>query len=342
MPDEDAFLKAIQHHPEDAAPKMAYADWLAERGDPRSEALQLGVALGALPPDHLQRPAGEAQLSRLRLHLDADWLTAVGLDGQPRNAHGPVDQPVCDCFRRDEPHGAWPESMFHTDVQDTACAAWTKLLDLVEEAARDGRSEFAPLADLSWEERRQIVTLPPSIAKLKEVRHLMLYRSFLVRMPPEIGEMASLETFTPYTSHRLHWFPYEITRCTKFKDSTVSTRVLYGNYKFRPPFPQLDPAAVQQGTAIMTQLAAGHWNPQTTRSCSVCDQPFMDQGRYRVWISLPVATDVLPLLVNACSSDCLARLPQPPGHYVSFGHRGGRTVEQPPDSQQAMVLAEAA
>ena len=24
--------------------------------------------------------------------------------------------------------------------------------------------------------------------------------------------MTSLERFTPYTSHRLHWFPYELTR----------------------------------------------------------------------------------------------------------------------------------
>lgn len=35
----------------------------------------------------------------------------------------------------------------------------------------------------------------------------MLYRSNLVRIPPEIGAMTSLEEFTPYTSYRLHWFP---------------------------------------------------------------------------------------------------------------------------------------
>lgn len=40
----------------------------------------------------------------------------------------------------------------------------------------------------------------------------MLYGSNLVRIPPEIGAMTSLEEFTPYTSYRLHWVPYEITR----------------------------------------------------------------------------------------------------------------------------------
>ncbi|MER7694405.1 hypothetical protein [Streptomyces sp. NPDC097610] len=43
----------------------------------------------------------------------------------------------------------------------------------------------------------------------------MLYGSDLVRISPEIGTMTSLEEFTPYTSYRLHWFPYKITRRRK-------------------------------------------------------------------------------------------------------------------------------
>ena len=78
----------------------------------------------------------------------------------------------------------------------------------------------------------QIVTLPPSIAKLTRVKHLRLYGSNLVALPPEIGQMTNLEVFTPYTSRRLHWFPYEITRCTALRASTVSTRHLYGNFHF--------------------------------------------------------------------------------------------------------------
>jgi hypothetical protein len=86
----------------------------------------------------------------------------------------------------------------------------------------------------------KIITLPATISKLKSVKHLILCGSSnLVRIPPEIGEMTNLEEFTPRLSYRLHWFPYEITHCKKLKESTVSTRSLYGNYKLRKPFPRL-------------------------------------------------------------------------------------------------------
>jgi hypothetical protein len=142
----------------------------------------------------------------------------------------------------------------------------------------------------------------------------MIYGSNLVRIPPEIGEMTSLEEFTPYTSYRLHWFPYEITRCKNLGESTVSTRALYGNYKNRAPFPRLWP--VERRTAAK-------------RPCSVCGQTFTDAGAHRVWISLRVATDVLPLLVNACSEECVRQLPKPAEGYVPFPHKGGLAVQQP-------------
>jgi hypothetical protein len=40
------------------------------------------------------------------------------------------------------------------------------LLELIAEAAADGREEFRPLPELSPEQRRQIVTLPVSILKV--------------------------------------------------------------------------------------------------------------------------------------------------------------------------------
>ncbi|MFJ6461442.1 hypothetical protein ACIQM0_10360 [Streptomyces sp. NPDC091387] len=57
------------------------------------------------------------------------------------------------------------------------------------------------------------MTLPPSIAKLTAVKRFVLHGSDLVRIPSGIGAMTSIEEFTPYTSCRLYWFPYEITRC---------------------------------------------------------------------------------------------------------------------------------
>ena len=208
---------------------------------------------------------------------------------------------------------SWTELRIHTEVQDTECSGWARLNELIELAAADGRETFSPGREMQPGEWAQITELPKSIAKLKSVKHLNLYGSSLVRIPPEIGEMTALEEFTPYTSYRLHWFPFEITRCSRLKNSTVSTRALYGNYKYRSPFPrlpQIHPALVPQ-------------------ECSVCRRPLGDAAPIQYWISLAVATDVLPLLVHACSQPCIASLPIPPDDYVRFPHQGGLSLKQP-------------
>ncbi|MER5757673.1 leucine-rich repeat domain-containing protein [Streptomyces sp. NPDC002082] len=234
---------------------------------------------------------------------------------------------TCSCFDQYKPH---PRARvgFHTELQDTSAPGWQHLLELINEAAADGREEFRPLVELSPEERRQVITLPPTIGKLTAVKHLVLYGSNLVRLPPDIGAMASLEEFTPYTSYRLHWFPYEITRCTRLMRSTVSTRSLFGNYKLRAPFPRLAAARSSAAGLDTTHLDARRWGTTAVSSCSVCDQPIEQGGLHPVWISLRVATDVLPLLVNACSPQCVAALPQAPEDYVQSAHTGGR-LSQP-------------
>lgn len=220
-----------------------------------------------------------------------------------------------------------PSVNFHADRQDTDSAGWRRLLALIDEAAADGRTLFTPFVELSSAERRQVVTLPPTIARLTEVKHLVLYGTNLVRLPPEIGAMASLERFEPYTSHRLHWYPYELTRCRRLRKSTVSTRVLYGNLKFRPPFPQLCPVTMA-AEADFGQLDPGAWGTEAVRTCSVCRRP-VDAELHQAWISLTVATDVLPLLVNACSEACLADLPPPAAGYAPSPHTGGPQLRQP-------------
>src|SRR5262245_15478486 len=110
------------------------------------------------------------------------------MNGLPRDAS-------CNCFDQYTDQG-WLEIALHAEKQNTACSGWKRLLALVDEAAQDGREEFAPLQEMTWEERMEIVTLPPTISKLKSVKHLDLYRSWLVRIPPEIGEMTNLEKFT--------------------------------------------------------------------------------------------------------------------------------------------------
>ncbi|MET7621919.1 leucine-rich repeat domain-containing protein [Streptomyces sp. NPDC005408] len=262
-------------------------------------------------------------------------------EGEPRlvvNRWGDTSDPgagggesyrdVCTCFDQARPH---PRARvgFHSEHQDTSAPGWRRLLELIDEAADDGREEFRPLVELSARERRQVITLPPSIAKLTAVKRFVLYGSNLVRIPPEIGAMTSLEEFTPYTSYRLHWFPYEITRCSKLARSTVSTRALFGNYKLRPPFPGLQPSQDAVADLDLTKLDARRWGTTAIRGCSVCDRPIEQGGLHQVWISLQVATDVLPLLVNACSTACVSALPHGAEDYVRLPHKGGR-VEQPP------------
>ncbi|GAA0252891.1 hypothetical protein GCM10010492_61840 [Saccharothrix mutabilis subsp. mutabilis] len=229
------------------------------------------------------------------------------------------DRDRCQCLRP-----ATRKVSFHRDRQDTTAPGWLRLLELVDEAAADGRAVFQPFAELSGPERRQVVTLPPTIAKLTAVEKLVLYGTNLVRIPPEIGAMSGLRVFEPYTSHRLHWYPYELTRCALLTRSTVSTRALYGNFKHRPPFPALRPA---EAGLDLTDLDPGARGATAVRTCGVCDGPVGEL--HQVWISRWVGTDVLPLLVNACSAECVAALPEPAPDHVPTPHTGGPDVVQP-------------
>lgn len=197
---------------------------------------------------------------------------------------------------------------FHAERQDIGADGWRRLLELIGEAAADRRAEFTPLAEMTAEQRRDVIELPPEIGLLTEVRSLVLYGSNLVRLPPEIGLMRSLESFTPYTSRRLHWFPYELTRCTGLRASTVSTRRLYGNHKNRMPFPALQAVAEGDPTALDPAIHG----IAAVRSCSVCDERFTG-GFRQVWLTRLVGTDVVPLLVTACSTACADAASVTPG-----------------------------
>lgn len=221
----------------------------------------------------------------------------------------------CDCFEPLHSNKKWSELSVHSDNQDRECEAWFRLLDLIDKAAKDKRTVFSPGEELPAEDWEKIVTLPREISRLKDVKTLMLYGSYLEWIPPEIGEMESLIEFVPYTSHKLHWFPYKITRCKKLVQSTVSIRALYGNFKYRPPFPNL------RGNTVKLY--------GDDAKCSVCGKPNDERGLNQVWISLIVATDVLPLLVHTCSKQCIEQLPVPADGYVQRAHKGGLGLAQP-------------
>src|SRR5271157_237297 len=185
--------------------------------------------------------------------------------------------PSCACLEHKS--GRWQELTLHSEIQNTESDAWKSLEAYIQKVDADGSDELNPIAGIGPEKWEQIVALPHSIGALQSVKVLGLYGSHLVRIPPEIGEMTNLEEFDPYTSYCLHWFPDEITRCKKLSRSRVSTRAVYGNYKYRAPFPRLP--------SISADL--------TPACCSVCRGPFTKHGIFQAWVSLPVATDVLPL-----------------------------------------------
>jgi hypothetical protein len=221
--------------------------------------------------------------------------------------------PQCSCLDAQFKDQPWHELQLHQEEQDTDCDAWKRLLDLVEHTAESGEKVFAPGLHMPWAELSKIVTLPPSIAKMTRVREMRLYGSNLVRIPPEIGQMLTLSVFDIYTSYRLHWLPFEITHCQFLWNSRISTRALYGNYRFRPPFPRLPQRATDA----------------EPKQCSVCRAELAGQTPIQVWISSNIATDVVPLLVHACSTRCVQHLPKPADKYVQRAHQGGLGLAQP-------------
>ena len=81
---EKALVDAIIANPDDDAPRLVYADWLTERGDPRGEFIAVQIALAKHPTDDLR--AREAEL--LKQHKKA-W---VGRFGGTKIQHGSTER----------------------------------------------------------------------------------------------------------------------------------------------------------------------------------------------------------------------------------------------------------
>jgi len=210
-------------------------------------------------------------------------------------------------------------SRIKNDVQDKDSLAWRKLCEYIDKLAEENGEEFAPLKAIGAELCSQIHTLPETISKLKNVKKVWLYGSKLKRIPPEIGEMESLEFFDPYTSYDLHWFPYEIIDCKKLKDSRVSTRTLFGNYKNQMGFPLLEHNPIRYNSPNV--------------KCSICKKEITYEETNQLWITLRVGTDALPLLTNVCSKECEKKIPEPPKGYIQNPHKGGSALKQPTEEE---------
>jgi uncharacterized protein (TIGR02996 family) len=79
MTPEDAFLLDILAHPSDSTPRLVYADWLLDQGDPRADWIRQGCRLLAAPP-HSSKRRTEQDYFRRDLALQGHtWPEMDGL-----------------------------------------------------------------------------------------------------------------------------------------------------------------------------------------------------------------------------------------------------------------------
>src|SRR3954462_7787220 len=72
-PEEAAFLDRVCADPDDDAPRLIFADWLDERGDPRGEFIRVQVALARIPPGDLRRDTLVDREAALLARYHAPW-----------------------------------------------------------------------------------------------------------------------------------------------------------------------------------------------------------------------------------------------------------------------------
>ena len=215
--------------------------------------------------------------------------------------------------RRMEGSPAWSESAFHLDPPFNSLRSWEIAQEIIDAHARKGSKELNLGKIMDRSDFMNLNTLPDNIGTLKDLEKLTLYGSNISSIPRAIAGCKKLQSFEPYTSYRLDWFPYEMKKCQKLAKSCISIRALYGNYKLRAPFPDL------------TKLRWA-WLPGTDY-CSICEGKSRPTEQY--WLSQRVGTDVIPLLVSVCSEDCLEKAGSGEEGYVSKPHKGGLSLVQP-------------
>jgi uncharacterized protein (TIGR02996 family) len=89
MNEEQALLDEIARNPRDDTPRLVYADWLEERGDPRAQYLRDEAELAALKPRSRQAVAATRRLMAARGKVDPAWLARLEQPGVMRAAPVP-------------------------------------------------------------------------------------------------------------------------------------------------------------------------------------------------------------------------------------------------------------
>jgi uncharacterized protein (TIGR02996 family) len=79
MTPEDAFLIDILAHPDEAAPRLVYADWLADQDDPRADWLRRGCAVLTAPALTSERRLLRGKFRRDLYEAGHDWPEVEGV-----------------------------------------------------------------------------------------------------------------------------------------------------------------------------------------------------------------------------------------------------------------------
>lgn len=72
---EDAFLVAIRDEPDDLTPRLVFADWLEERGDPRGEFIRLQCLLSQMDEDDPAAEAFQHRTDELFDRHEDEWVS---------------------------------------------------------------------------------------------------------------------------------------------------------------------------------------------------------------------------------------------------------------------------
>lgn len=254
---------------------------------------------------HLARP-GDALTSaesgrRAGLHLVISG--AMGDNGtEPRllvnrfaDAVGPSDaQPDRDrCRCGGHSASTQPATVaFHRDRQDTESPGWRHLLTLVEEAATDGRTVFSPFAELSAAERRQIVTLPPTIGPYRAARPAVTRKAAVTTRrasAPELSRLSGrqLTAGEVIVAPRKLPRPFKALLCTPMRPEISDHLLLpHAGRSYCPTLCSVSPTAPPPSS----DRSSATTKASRLRSSFYCASPARNAGRSAtLWIhSMPI------------------------------------------------------
>jgi uncharacterized protein (TIGR02996 family) len=76
--EDEPFLRDILANPDDDAPRLRYADWLDENGQPaRAELIRLQVRLARMPAHHPERPPLAAREQQILDEYQEAWASPL-------------------------------------------------------------------------------------------------------------------------------------------------------------------------------------------------------------------------------------------------------------------------